>query len=87
MAATILFFLLALLSVGSFSARAKAQAHVGRLRSSLGVLGGLLGILGGVSLIVRFGGGLYLCALGTLLLTWIVVWNAFNMMLDTYTQS
>ena len=66
---------------------ARAQEHVGRLRSSLGVLGGLLGVLGGTSLIVRFGGGLYLCALGALILTWVVVWNAFSMMMATYTDS
>jgi hypothetical protein len=62
---------------------ARAQEHVGPLRSSLGVLGGLLGILGGTSLIVRFGGGLYLCAFGALILTWVVVWNAFSMMMIT----
>ncbi len=43
-----------------------------------------MSILGGVSLMLQFGGGLYLSALGTLLLTWVVVWNAFSMMIEEY---
>ena len=63
---------------------ARAGARVERLRSSLGVLGGLLEILGGLSLIVQTGGGLYVCALGTLILIWVVIWNAFSMMIADY---
>jgi hypothetical protein len=62
----------------------RAHARVELLRSSLGALGGLLGVLGGASLIVQFGGGLYLCALGTLVLIWVVIWNAFSMMIDIH---
>jgi hypothetical protein len=63
---------------------ARAHAEVQLLRSGLGGLGALLSILGGVSLIVQFGGGLYLSALGTLILIWVVVWNAFSMMIASY---
>jgi hypothetical protein len=63
---------------------ARAQAPVELLRSIPGAIGALLGILGGASLIVQFGGGLYLSLLGTLVLIWIVVWNAFDMMIASY---
>jgi hypothetical protein len=63
---------------------AKAGMQLLLLRSILGASGQLLSILGGVSLMLQFGGGLYLSALGTLLLTWVVVWNAFSMMIEEY---
>jgi hypothetical protein len=63
-----------------------AQASVGLVRSTLGAIGGLLGVLGGASLIGQFGGGLYLGALGTLILIWVVVWNAFSMMIAPHTN-
>jgi hypothetical protein len=63
---------------------ARAHARVELLRSSLGVLGGLLEVLGGASLIVQFGGGLYVCALGTLVMIWVVIWNAFSMLIANY---
>jgi hypothetical protein len=66
---------------------AKAHARVELLRSIPGAVGGLLVILGGASLVVRFGGGLYLCGLGTLILIWVVVWNAFSMTIATYADS
>jgi hypothetical protein len=66
---------------------ARAQAPVELLRSIPGAIGALLGILGGASLIVQFGGGLYLCALGTLILVWVVVWNAFDMMMASYADA
>ena len=50
----------------------------------VGAIGGLLCILGGVSIAIRFGGGLYLSALGTVILTWVVIWNAFSMMIADY---
>jgi hypothetical protein len=81
---TLLFLLI---QVRYHITRVRAQAHVGRLRSFLGVLGGLLGILGGARLIGLFGGGLYLCALGALIMTWVVVWNAFSMMIASDTGS
>src|SRR5437667_296156 len=63
---------------------ARAHARIELLRSSLGAVGGLLGVLGGASLMVHFGGGLYVCALGTLIMIWVVIWNAFSMMIATY---
>lgn len=63
---------------------AKAQAHVETLRSVLGGLGALLGVLGGASLIVQFGGGLYISALSMLILIWVVIWNAFSMMIGNF---
>lgn len=62
----------------------RAGAPLLLLRSVLGALGGLLGVFGGASLIARFGGGLYLSALGSLILVWVVVWNAFSMMIADY---
>jgi hypothetical protein len=78
---TFLFFII---QVRFHIAWARARARVELLRSIPGVIGALLGILGGASLIVQFGGGLYLCGLGTLILIWVVVWNAFSMMIATY---
>jgi hypothetical protein len=57
-----------------------------RDRAAPGAIGGLVGVLGGASLIVRFGGGLYLSAIGTLILIWVVIWNAFSMMIASYTE-
>jgi hypothetical protein len=78
---TFLFFIV---QVRFHIAWARAQASVELLRSIPGAIGSLLGILGGASLIAGFGGGLYLCGLGTLVLIWVVVWNAFSMMIATY---
>ena len=65
----------------------RARAHVWLLRRSLGIVGAVLGILGGASIVVRFGGGLYLCALGGLILVCVVVWNAFDLMMAKYTDA
>ena len=81
---TFLFFLI---PVRFHIAYARAQARVDLLRSIPGAIGGLLPIFGGVSLIAGFGGGLYLCALGTLVLIWVVVWAAFDMMIASYTDT
>jgi hypothetical protein len=78
---TFLFFII---QVRFHIAWARAQARVELLRSIPSVIGAVLGILGGASLIVGFGGGLYLCGIGTLILIWVVVWNAFSMMIATY---
>jgi hypothetical protein len=79
-------FLFAVVQVRFHIIWARAHAPVELLRSTLGAIGALLGVLGGVSLIIRFGGGLYLCTLGTLILIWVVVWNAFSMMIANYTD-
>jgi hypothetical protein len=63
---------------------AKAGGRVEPLRSIPGAIGGVLCILGGVSIAIEFGGGLYLSALGTIILTWVVIWNAFSMMVAQY---
>jgi hypothetical protein len=62
----------------------KARMRVLLLQSILGALGQLLTVLGGISLMIRFGGGLYVSTLGTLLMVWVVVWNAFSMMIASY---
>jgi hypothetical protein len=77
-------FLFLVIQVRFHVSWARAGASVLLLRSALGALGGLLGMAGGASLIVRFGGGLYLSALGSLILIWVVVWNAFSMMIADY---
>lgn len=40
----------------------------------------LLGLWGGVSLIVRFGGGMYFVLASMLLVIWLVILNAFSLM-------
>ena len=69
---------------GTIRAWARAGAPLEPLRSIPGAIGALLCILGGVIIAVQFGGGLYLSALGTLILTWVVMWNAFSMMIADY---
>ena len=81
---TFLFFII---QVRFHIAWARAQARVELLRSIPGAIGALLGILGGASLIVQSGGGLYLSLLGTLMLIWVVVWNAFDMMIASYADT
>jgi hypothetical protein len=78
---TFLFFLV---QVRFHLTWARAHARTELLRSGLGAVGGVLGILGGASLIVHFGGGIYLSAAGTLILVWVVIWNAFSMMIASY---
>jgi hypothetical protein len=77
-------FLFLIIQVRYHIAWARAHAPIELLRSIPGAIGAVVGILGGASLIVRFGGGLYLCGLGSLILIWVVVWNAFTMMIATY---
>jgi len=78
---TFLFFVI---QVRFHLAWARAQAPVELLRSIPGAIGGLLGVLGGASIIFQFGGGLYLSAIGILILIWVVIWNAFSMMIADY---
>jgi hypothetical protein len=78
---TFLFFVV---TVRFHIAWAKARERVDLLRAVPGAIGSVLGVLGGASLIVEFGGGLYLSALGGLVLTWVIVWNAFSMMVASY---
>jgi hypothetical protein len=81
---TFLFFLI---QVRFHLTWARAHARIELLRSSLGAVGGLLAVLGGASLIVHFGGGLYVCALATLIIIWVVMWNAFSMMTASYADA
>ena len=64
--------------------RARAHAHFEALRSIPAGIGALLCILGGASLAAQFGGGLYLFAIGTFVLIWVVIWNAFSLMIADY---
>jgi hypothetical protein len=80
---TFLFFLV---QVRFHIAWARAHARLELLRSTLGALSALLSVLGGLSLIFQIGGGLYLSTLGTLILIWVVVWNAFSMMIASYAE-
>jgi hypothetical protein len=57
----------------------KAHEKTLRVRSTLGAVGTSLSGLSGVSLIMHRGGGLYVGLLGAFILTWVVVWNAFDM--------
>jgi hypothetical protein len=66
---------------------ARAHMQLLLLQSILGATGQLLAVLGGLSLAVRLGGGLYLSALGTLVIIWVVVWNAFSMMIANYADA
>ena len=78
---TFLFFVI---QVRFHLAWARAKAPVELRRSIPGAIGGLLGVLGGASIIFQFGGGLYLSAIGILILIWVVIWNAFSMMIADY---
>jgi uncharacterized RDD family membrane protein YckC len=40
----------------------------------------LLGLWGGISLIIRFGGGMYFVLASMLLVIWLVILNAFSLM-------
>jgi len=77
-------FLFLVVQVRFHIAWTRAHAKVQLLRTILGGVGASLNILGGLSLMVRFGGGLFLSTLGTLILIWVVVWNAFSMMIANY---
>jgi hypothetical protein len=77
-------FLFFIVQVRFHLAWARAGARLEPLRTIPGVIGALLCILGGASIAAQFGGGLYLTALGTIIMIWVVMWNAFSMMVADY---
>ena len=56
------------------------ETEIRTLRAMYSIAAILMGLWGGISLILRFGGGMYFVLASMLLVIWLVILNAFSLM-------
>jgi len=78
------FFMLNFIIVRLYLVWRKADANLPPIRMVVGAAAWTLLILSGISMLIETGGGLYLHTAGCLILIWILMWNAWSLLIANF---
>jgi hypothetical protein len=78
------FFMLNFIIVRLYLVWRKANAKLPPVRMIVGATAWILLILSGASMVAGIGGGLYLHIAGCLILIWILMWNAWSLLIANF---